>query len=212
MVKGVALIEWDVVEGGKLSMKYPKDLVVPENIVQQIQLAHNFSNSYIITEEQNWNSISFYNEDEETIVLLVLGKYDDGSDYISVLDEFNKEIETGVKGEKLKAQLKKIYTHSLDVFRTRDEVVSKLCEDLSSTKTELFKLEQKLDHLFASDVFQLRDKILLLFAQRDYISVEELCRVLGDVKEKKVRKIIKKLQKKSLLVHDDDQDVYKLKF
>jgi biotin operon repressor len=212
LVKGVALIEWDVVEGGSLTQKFPEDLVVPDNIIQQIQIAHNFTSSYIITEEQNWNSISFYNEDKEIIILLVLGKYDDGSDYISVLDEFNKEIETGAKGEKLKAQLKKIYTHSLDVFRTRDEVVSKLCEDLSSTKTDLFKLEQKLDHLFASDVFQLKDKILLLFAQRDFITVEELCRVLGDVSEKKVNKILRKLQKKNLLVHIKDQDAYKLKF
>jgi len=212
MVKGVALIEWDVVEGGSLTQKFPEDLIVPENIIQQIQIAHNFTSSYIITEEQNWNSISFYNEGKEIIVLLVLGKYDDGSDYISILDEFNKEIETGTKGEKLRKQLKKIYTHSLDVFRTRDEVVSKLSNEVASLKTDLFKLEQKLDHLFASDIFQLKDKILLLFAQRDFISIEELCRVLGDVSENKVEKIVKKLQRKNLLIYDQYQEAYKLKF
>lgn len=212
MVKGVALIEWDVVEGGSLTQKFPEDLVVPENIIQQIQIAHNFTSSYIITEEQNWNSISFYNEGKEIIVLLVLGKYDDGSDYISILDEFNKEIETGTKGEKLRKQLKKIYTHSLDVFRTRDEVVSKLSNEVASLKTDLFKLEQKLDHLFASDIFQLKDKILLLFAQRDFISIKELCRVLGDVSDNKVEKIVKKLQRKNLLIYDKYQKAYKLKF
>jgi hypothetical protein len=212
MVKGVALIEWDVVEGGSLTQKFPEDLVVPENIIQQIQIAHNFTSSYIITEEQNWNSISFYNEGKEIIVLLVLGKYDDGSDYISILDEFNKEIETGTKGEKLRKQLKKIYTHSLDVFRTRDEVVSKLSNEVASLKTDLFKLEQKLDHLFASDIFQLKDKILLLFAQRDFISIKELCRVLGDVSDNKVEKIVKKLQGKNLLIYDEYREAYKLKF
>ncbi|TFF98504.1 MAG: hypothetical protein EU541_06745 [Promethearchaeota archaeon] len=212
MVKGVAVIKWDVVQGGKLTMKYPDDLVVPDNIVQQLELAHNFTSSYIITEEQNWNSISFYNETEEIIVLLVLGKYDDGADYVSILDEFNKEIETGTKGEELKTQLKKIYTHSLDVFRTRDEVISKLSNEVANLKTDLFKLEQKLDHLFASNVFQLKDKILLLFAQRDYIAIEELNRLLGEVSIKKVEKILKNLQEKSLLLYDQDQKAYKLKF
>ncbi|MFO7796229.1 MAG: hypothetical protein R6W84_08750, partial [Promethearchaeia archaeon] len=101
MVKGVALISWDLVEGGTVKMKYPEDLELSENIVQQIQISHNFTESYIINEEENWNSISFYNEHKELIIVLVLEKYDDGQDYKSVLGEFNKAVENDPKGKQL---------------------------------------------------------------------------------------------------------------
>jgi Mn-dependent DtxR family transcriptional regulator len=58
----------------------------------------------------------------------------------------------------------------------------------------------------------LKDKILLLFAQRDFISIKELCRVLGDVSDNKVEKIVKKLQGKNLLIYDEYREAYKLKF
>ena len=40
-------------------MKYPENLEIPENIVQQIQISHNFVESHITIEEKNWNSNLF---------------------------------------------------------------------------------------------------------------------------------------------------------
>ncbi len=212
MVKGVALIKWDIVEGGTLALRYPEDLEVPENIIQQIQIAHNFTSSYIITEEQSWNSISFYNEQREAIVMLVLGKYDDGADYISVLDEFNNEIEACKDEDELIYRLEKIYTYSLDVFKTRDEVVSKLSNEVAKLKTDLFKIEQKLENLFDSNVFKLKEKVLLLFAQRDHISVEELSQLMSNASKKKLKEILLEFQKKDLLFYEEDLGAYKLTF
>ena len=67
-------------------MKFPEDLDVPDNVVQQIQISHNFVESYITIEEKDWNSISYYNENKEIIIVMVLDKYDDSSDYSVILD------------------------------------------------------------------------------------------------------------------------------
>ena len=68
MPLGIALVEFDRIAGGMVSLCVPDQMEIPVNTVQQIQISHNFTTSYIITEEQNWNSISFYNEDTEIII------------------------------------------------------------------------------------------------------------------------------------------------
>ncbi|MHA1782190.1 MAG: hypothetical protein ACTSUL_02070, partial [Promethearchaeota archaeon] len=74
-------------------MKYPDDLEIPLNVVQQIQISHNFVESYITIEEKDWNSISYYNDKKDIIIVLVLDKYDEAQDYTVILDEFKKELE-----------------------------------------------------------------------------------------------------------------------
>ena len=97
-------------------MKYPEDLETPLNVVQQIQISHNFVESYIITNEENWNSLSFYNPDKEIVIVLVLDKFDDGHDYKEVLNNFNKELEKHASSEeKMKVHLEKVYNLSLGV-------------------------------------------------------------------------------------------------
>ncbi len=211
MVKGVALVEFDIVEGAKIRIKYPDDLIIPENTVQQIEISHNFSQSYIITEEKNWNSISFYNEEKELIILLVLDKYDDGADYITVIDEFNKEIEAGQEGEELKEQLKRIYDFSLDVFKTRDEVISKLSNDLAKEKVKLYNLEEKFKRVIKSDILNLESRLLFLFAISEPLSFEKLVTKF-DVSEKWLNKILDKLQKKKLIVFNKEKNFYQLRF
>lgn len=174
MVKGVALIEWDVVEGGSIRMKYPEDLEISPNIVQQIQISHNFTESYIITEEEEWNSISFYNEDKELIILLVLEKYDDGQDYKSVLGEFNKVVEKDPKGEQLKEELKRIYDFSLNVFRTRDEVISKLSNEVAHLRTMEYDYQKKFEKIIQSDHLTVKSRIQFLLVIHDYLTFEEL--------------------------------------
>ena len=82
-------------------MKYPEELDIPDNIVQQIQISHNFIESYITIEEKNWSSISYYNEEKDIIIVLVLDKYDDSSDYTIILDEFKKELQLDLKEKEL---------------------------------------------------------------------------------------------------------------
>ena len=51
MPNGIFLINWDVVEGGTIYLKYPESLEIPDPVVQQITISHNFTESYIITEK-----------------------------------------------------------------------------------------------------------------------------------------------------------------
>ena len=101
MPNGIFLIQWDEVEGGIIYLKYPESLEIPNPVVQQITISHNFTESYIITEEKNWNSVSYYNENKEMIIVLVLSKFDDGNDYLEILEKFNREIDECLFGEKL---------------------------------------------------------------------------------------------------------------
>ena len=82
MPAGIFLIKWDEVIGGTIYMRYPEDLEIPDPIVQQITISHNFTESHIITEEKQWNSVSYYNEQKEMIIVLVLNpsSLDDGND------------------------------------------------------------------------------------------------------------------------------------
>jgi D-hexose-6-phosphate mutarotase len=111
------LIKWDEILGGNIYMKHPNDITIPDNVVQQIQISHNFVESYITIEEKNWNSISYYNENKEIIIVLVLDKYDDSSDYTVILDEFKKELELELNEDRLKEHIERIYNLSLKVFR-----------------------------------------------------------------------------------------------
>lgn len=207
----MALVEFDIVEGAKIRIKYPEDLEIPENTVQQIEISHNFSQSYIITEEKEWNSISFYNEEKKLIILLVLDKYDDGADYITVIDEFNKEVEAGQEGEQLKEQLKRIYNFSLDVFKTRDEVISKLSNDIAKAKVKLYNLEEKFKSVIKSDVLNLKSRLLFLFAINDPLSFEKLINSL-DVSKKVLKKLLEEFQTKDLVTFNKEKNVYQLRF
>lgn len=211
MVKGVGLIEWDVVEGGSIKMKYPEDLEIPPNIVQQIQISHNFTESYIITEEEEWNSISFYNEDKELIIVLVLEKYDDGQDYKSVLGEFNKVIEKDPKGDQLKEELERIYDFSLNVFRTRDEVISKLSNEVAHLRTMEYDYQKKFETIIQSDHLTVKSKIQFLLVIDDYLTFQELQEKIETSKYWLIN-VLDTLQEEGVIGFNSNKKSYFLKF
>ncbi|MBN1214630.1 MAG: hypothetical protein JXA99_04235 [Candidatus Lokiarchaeota archaeon] len=211
MVKGVALITWDTIEGGVVQIKYPDNLNVPNNIVQQIQISHNFSESYIITEEKNWNSISFFNKEKEAIIMLILEKYDDGSDYIPVLEEFNKEIETNANGGVLKEHLKRIYDFSLNVFRTRDEVISKLSNEVAQLRTKEYDVQKKIEKIINSDYLPVKSKIQILLSINDYQTFDDLLASINTSKNW-LQKVLNNLVNKDIIEYNKKKKFYHLQF
>ncbi|MFW9949510.1 MAG: hypothetical protein ACFFKA_05235, partial [Candidatus Thorarchaeota archaeon] len=163
-------------------MKYPPDLMIPDNIVQQIQISHNFVESYITIEEANWNSISYYNEDKEIIIVLILDKYDDGSDFVVILDQFKKEIELELSEGDLTEHLERIYKLSLDVFRTRDEVISKLSNELAQLKTSEYDLNRRFDKIAESDHLKVKSKIQFLLAINDELNYNDFRKLIDTSK------------------------------
>ena len=192
-------------------MKYPEDLEINSNVVQQIQIAHNFVESYITIEEKDWNSISYYNENKDIIIVLTLDKYDDASDYTVILDEFKKELELDIKEERLKRHLKEKYDLSLKVFRTRDEVIAKLSNEVAQLKTLEYDLKKRFDKIARSDHLKVKSKIQFLLAVNDQVPHEELKKIIN-TSSRWLNEVLKTLLKNNLIGYNSESDSYYLVF
>ncbi len=190
-------------------MKFPEGLEILDNVVQQIQISHNFIESYITIEEKNWNSISYYNENREIIIVLVLDKYDDGSDYTVILDEFKKELELELNEADLKKHLERIYKLSLNVFRTRDEVIGKLSNQVAELKTMEFDLRKRFEKIAKSEHLKVKSKIQFLLAVNNEMKYKELLKSI-DTSKNWIDKVLETLTKNKIIGYNDTKDTYYL--
>jgi hypothetical protein len=190
-------------------MKFPNDIVIPDNVVQQIQISHNFVESYITIEEKNWNSISYYNENKEIIIVLVLDKYDDSSDYTVILDEFKKELELELNEDRLKEHIERIYNLSLKVFRTRDEVISKLSNEVAQLKTLEYDLTKKFALILKSDNLKVKSKIQFLLVINDEMKYEEIKKSINTSK-RWLDSVLDTLSRNKIIKYDSEKDTYYL--
>ncbi len=190
-------------------MKFPEGLEVLDNAVQQIQISHNFIESYITIEEKNWNSISYYNENREIIIVLVLDKYDDGSDYTVILDEFKKELELELSEAELKKHLERIYKLSLNVFRTRDEVIGKLSNQVAQLKTMEYDLKRRFEKIVNADHLKVKSKIQFLLAVNNEMNYKELHKLINTSKNW-LDKVLETLTQNKIIGYSDTKDTYYL--
>ncbi len=190
-------------------MKFPEGLAIMDNAVQQIQISHNFIESYITIEEKNWNSISYYNETREIIIVLVLDKYDDGSDYTVILDEFKKELELELNETELKKHLERIFNLSLNVFRTRDEVIGKLSNQVAQLKTQEYDLKRRFEKIVNADHLKVKSKIQFLLAVNNEMNYKELHKLI-DTSKNWLDKVLETLSKNKIIGYNDTKDTYYL--
>ena len=191
-------------------MKFPEDLDVPDNVVQQIQISHNFVESYITIEEKDWNSISYYNENKEIIIVMVLDKYDVSSDYTGILDEFKKKLELDLTESKLKEQLEQIYNLSLPkVFRTRDEVIGKLSNEVAQLKTSDYDLKKRFEKIAESNHLKVKSKIQFLLAINNEMGYKELKDSINTSKSW-LDAVLKTLSENKIISYNSKNDSYYL--
>jgi hypothetical protein len=190
-------------------MKYPEDLEINSNVVQQIQISHNFVESYITIEEKDWNSISYYNEYKDIIIVLALDKYDDASDYTVILDEFKKELELDIKEERLKRHLKEKYDLSLKVFRTRDEVIAKLSNEVAQLKTLEYDLKKRFEKIARSDHLKVKSKIQFLLAINDQVSYDDLKKAVN-TSPRWLNEVLRTLLRNNLIGYNSESGSYYL--
>ncbi len=190
-------------------MKYPNDIEILDNVVQQIQISHNFVESYITIEEKNWNSISYYNENKEIIIVLVLDKYDDSSDYTVILDEFKKELELELNEDRLKEHIERIYNLSLKVFRTRDEVIAKLSNEVAQLKTLEYDFKKKFEMILKSDHLKVKSKIQFLLAINEEMKYEDIKKSINTNK-RWLDSVLDTLSKNKIIKYDNEKDTYYL--
>ena len=190
-------------------MRFPEDLDILDNVVQQIQISHNFIESYITIEEKNWNSISYYNENREIIIVLVLDKYDDGSDYTVILDEFKKELELELNETDLKNHLERIYKLSMNVFRTRDEVIGKLSNQVAQLKTMEYDLKKRFEKIAKADHLKVKSKIQFLLAVNNELKYKEIHKSI-DTSKNWLDKVLDTLTQNKIVGYDSKKDTYYL--
>ncbi|MEE9378190.1 MAG: hypothetical protein V3V33_09150 [Candidatus Lokiarchaeia archaeon] len=210
MPNGIFLIRWDEVEGGMIYLKYPEDLEIPNPVVQQITISHNFTESHIITEEKNWNSVSYYNENKEIIIVLVLSQYDDGKDYIKILEKFSEEIDKETNEQKLKEHLETMFHISLDAFRTTDEVITKLSNEVAYLKTREYDFEVKFDFITKSNHLSVKSKILFLLAIKDSATIKDFEKIIQTSK-RWFFSVLETLVKNKVVGYDPKNDIYFLR-
>ena len=188
-------------------MRFPEKLEIPDNVVQQIQISHNFVESYITIEEKNWNSISYYSENKEIIIVLVLDKYDDSSDYTVILDEFKRELELELKEDMLKEHLERIYNLSLNVFRTRDEVIGKLSNEVAQLKTMEYDLKKRFEKITDSNHLKVKSKIQFLLAINNEMEYNEIRNSINTSKSW-LDDVLKTLTKNNVIGYNRETDSY----
>jgi hypothetical protein len=210
MPNGIFLIQWDEVEGGIIYLKYPESLEIPNPVVQQITISHNFTESYIITEEKNWNSVSYYNENKEMIIVLVLSKFDDGNDYLEILEKFNREIDKVTNEEKLKKNLEAMFHISLDAFRTTDEVITKLSNEVAYLKTREYDYEVKFDSVLNSNHLPVKAKVLFLLAVKDSAKLDDFKKLIK-TNSKWLLSVLETLVKNQVIGYNSENDSYYLR-
>ncbi|MBY9003941.1 MAG: hypothetical protein KGD73_08220 [Candidatus Lokiarchaeota archaeon] len=197
--------------GGIIYLKYPEDFEIPTNVVQQIQISHNFVESYITIEEKDWNSISYYNENKEIIIVLTLDKYDDASDYTVILDEFKKELDLDIDEEKLKNHLKEKYDLSLKVFRTRDEVIAKLSNEVAQLKTFEYDWKKRFEKIAQSNHLKVKSKIQFLLAINEEMEYCEICKNI-DTSKNWINSVLETLMRNKIIAYNHQNDSYYLQF
>ena len=205
------MITFDRIVGGEIYLKFPDTLEIPINIIQQIQISHNFSESYIITEEKSWNSVSFYNSDKEIVIVLVLDKFDEGNDYLSVLEEFNKDLYKYENESELKEQLERQFQFSLEVFRTRDEVIAKLSNEVAQLKMKVYDLEKRFERAINSEHLKVKSRILFLLSIYDELSFKEIKKQVKTSK-RWLENVIENLVKNELVEYDSSKHTYYINF
>jgi hypothetical protein len=197
-------------------MKHPESLDINVNVIQQIQISHNFVEgktpleNYMITELKELKAVSFSNPDREIIIVLVLDKYDDANDFINVLEEFNRPLQEELAEEELKKQLEKTFNSLSSVFRTRDEVITKLSNQVASLKMKEYDLERRFEQVVTSDL-SVKSKILYLLTIRDYSSFQDF-RSFIKTSKRWLESVVKMLVKNNVIAYDSKKDSYFLKF
>ncbi|MHA2182159.1 MAG: hypothetical protein ACXAAH_12135 [Promethearchaeota archaeon] len=211
MPTGIFLIKWDEVIGGIVYMRYPETLEIPDPIVQQITISHNFTESYIITEEKQWNSVSYYNENKEMILVLVLSRPDDGTDYIppnsTLLEEFNKELDKEITEEQLRIRLETLFKSSLDAYRTTEAVMTKLSNEVAQLRTKEYDYEVKFGLIINSDHLSVKGKILFLLTINDGLSLQDLKKSIK-TSTSWLNNVLKTLIKNKVIGYNPQLDVY----
>jgi len=205
---GMFLLKWDTIKGGVVWLQYPKDIDISINAVQQIQISHNFIESFITIQEKGWNSISYYNELEEVIIVLILNDFDDSKDYMVCVEAFNNHLGKGLSEAELVEHLEKAL--NMKVFRTTEEVMTKLSTEWSNSKTKLHDIEAVIREILDMDILSVKGKIILSLIVNSELTFKEI-RKEAKTSKKWTENVVNTLMKNKIVGYNNDSNTYFLR-
>jgi len=201
------LLKWDTIKGGVVWLQYPKDMEIDINVIQQIQISHNFIESYITIQEKDWNSLSYYNENEEVIIVLILDDYDDSRDYRVCVEEFNKNFSKDLSEAELIKNLENAL--NMKVFRTTDEVMAKLSHEWSTSKMRIHDIETTIKDMLDMDIVTVKTKIIFSLILNSELSLKEITRI-ANTSRRWTESVLNTLIKNKIIRYQSDKDTYTL--
>lgn len=143
------------------------------------------------------------------IIVLILDKYADSHDYMELLEQFNKVLDSDVSDEKLLEHMKNIL--NMEVFRTKEEVISKLSNELADLKMKEYDIERKFIRILNLNVLNVKSKILLLLGINDELTFSEFFNYIK-TSNNWLRKVLSDLVKSNIIGYNEEKDSYYLLF
>jgi hypothetical protein len=153
MPEGIFIIDFDEFEGGVISIKYPdtEEFQIPNNVVQILQISHNFTPGFLTFKEENFSGLSYGNETLQKVIVLVLSKYEDSDDFKQIVRNIDQVVMENEDPEQLPVELERIFTLSQSVFRAREAVMMKMAQEIEALKNREVDLKNALRFLIQTD-------------------------------------------------------------
>ena len=199
MPRGLFLISWDAYAGGAVLFKHPEVLEVPENVVQQLQISHNFIESIQFLSTGLMSTLSYFNMEKQVIIALVLSENEEPQDFYEILNGINRIIS---EAENLDSpvffnELRTIYDLSQHVFKAREQVMLNLANQIAQLKERQAEFNARIDYLLKIETDP-EKKVLYLFFNEERLTIDQIVNTLNISKEK-LQDIVKNLEEKELI-------------
>lgn len=97
------------------------------------------------------------------------------------------------------------------MFRTRDEVIAKLSNEVAQLKMRVYDLEKKFERAIQSDHLKVKSRILFLLAMHDELSFKEIQKQVKTSK-RWLENVLQNLIKNKIVEYDSQNDTYYLNF
>jgi len=133
------IIEWDRVQGGLLTHRYPPWLKFDENSVQKIQISHqlNEGSSWIAIEEADFKVVSYYNADLERALVLLLKMQENANDLAPLVVQLAENLlpyHEAVPAPEFEAMLEQQYEVIATMVTYTEQVFEKYTGEISALK------------------------------------------------------------------------------
>jgi uncharacterized membrane protein len=199
MPKGLFLVSWDSYAGGTLLFKHPESLDVPESVIQQLQISHNFIESIQAISTELMSTLSYSNVEKQLVMALVLKEGEESQDFYEILNGLNRLISEAedLENPMLFNELRTIFDLSQYVFKAREQVMINLANQITELKEQQAETKTKFQYLFDNETDD-EKKVLLYFFLENRAIVNEIVEATKLSKEK-VMEIIEKLEDKETI-------------